>query len=145
MADLKSGILLAQDEKLVFELEAELWATSSNPIARAVGEFKKAIAGILGFKRQGYLVITDKRVVEVLQMKACFTFNQGKVVKYILPSSVKEVGYVKEGTCCGCFCQSYKLYYEAFTQVTSVLLPDADEAEAQKVVDAFYKAIAKAQ
>lgn len=78
-------------------------------------------------------------------MKACFTFNQGKVVKYILPSSVKEVGYVKEGTCCGCFCQSYKLYYEAFTQVTSVLLPDADEAEAQKVVDAFYKAIAKAQ
>ena len=91
------------------------------------------------------IVITDKRVVEIIQAKACWVFNQGKNVKYVLPSSVKEVGYTLEGACCGCFCQAYNLYYDAFTQRTSVLLPVQEEAEAQKIVDAFYKAISAAQ
>ena len=47
------------------------------------------------------IVITDKRVVEIIQAKACWVFNQGKNVKYVLPSSVKEVGYTQEGACCG--------------------------------------------
>ena len=66
-------------------------------------------------------------------------------MKYVLPSSVKEVGYTKEGTCFGCFCQQYDLYYESFTQRTSVMLPVQGEAEAQRVVDSFYKAISAAQ
>ncbi len=145
MANLKSGLILGEDEHLVVELEAELWATSSNPIARLIGAVVKFINLILGNKRQGYVVITDKRVVEIIQYKAFWVLNAGKNVKYVLPSSVKEVGYTKEGTCFGCFCQSYNLYYDAFTQRTSVLLSDVDEAGAQKVVDAFYKAISAAQ
>ena len=136
---------MGEDEHLVVELEAELWATSSNPIARLIGAVVKFINLILGNKRQGYVVITDKRVVEIIQYKALWVLNAGKNVKYVLPSSVKEVGYTKEGTCFGCFCQSYNLYYDAFTQRTSVLLSDVDEAGAQKVVDAFYKAISAAQ
>ena len=100
---------------------------------------------MLGNKRQGFVVITNKRVVEVIQFKALWVLNAGKNVKYLLPSSVKEVGYVKEGTCLGCFCQSYTLYYDAFTQRTSILLPSDNEAEAQKVVDSFYQAISNAQ
>ncbi len=145
MANLKSGLILGEDEHLVVELEAELWATSSNPIARLIGGIIKFINLIFGNKRQGYVVITDKRVVEIIQYKALWVLNAGKNVKYVLPSSVKEVGYTKEGTCFGCFCQSYNLYYDAFTQRTSVLLSDVDEAGAQKVVDAFYKAISAAQ
>lgn len=145
MANLKSGLILGEDEHLVIELEAELWATSSNPIARLIGGIIKFINLIFGNKRQGYVVITDKRVVEIIQYKALWVLNAGKNVKYVLPSSVKEVGYTKEGTCFGCFCQSYNLYYDAFTQRTSVLLSDVDEAGAQKVVDAFYKAISAAQ
>ena len=145
MANLKSGLILGEDEHLVVELEAELWATSSNPIARLIGAVVKFINLILGNKRQGYVVITDKRVVEIIQYKAFWVLNAGKNVKYVLPSSVKEVGYTKEGTCFGCFCQSYNLYYDAFTQRTSVLLSDVDEAGAQKVVGAFYKAISAAQ
>lgn len=145
MANLKSGLILGEDEHLVIELEAELWATSSNPIARLIGAVVKFINLILGNKRQGYVVITDKRVVEIIQYKAFWVLNAGKNVKYVLPSSVKEVGYTKEGTCFGCFCQSYNLYYDAFTQRTSVLLSDVDESGAQKVVDAFYKAISAAQ
>ncbi|MCQ2312631.1 MAG: hypothetical protein MJZ84_04190 [Paludibacteraceae bacterium] len=145
MEKLKSGLLLGENETLVMELEAELWATSQNPIAKLIGKLRKLLALILGFRMNGYVVITDKRVVEILQRKACWVFNLGKNVKYVLPSSVKEVGYTKEGTCLGMFCQSYNLYYESFTQTTTVQLPIAEEKEAQKVVDAFYKAINAAQ
>ena len=145
MANLKSGLVLGADEELVMELEAELWATSQNPIAKLIGKIRKLFALILGIRMNGFIVITNKRVVEVLQRKACWVFNVGKNVKYVLPSSVKEVGYTKEGTCLGMFCQSYNLYYESFTQTTSVQLPVDEEKEAQNVVDAFYKAINAAQ
>lgn len=145
MATLKSGLILGENEHLVVELEAELWATSSNPIALLIGNIVKFLNLLIGFKRKGYVVITDLRVVEIIQFKALWVLNTGKSVKYVLPSSVKEVGYTKEGTCCGCFCQAYNLYYDAFTQRTSVLLSDVDEAGAQKVVDAFYKAISASQ
>lgn len=95
---------------------------------------------ILGFRHKGFLVITDKRVVEVYNAISCYVFNTGRRVKYLLPTSVKEVGYTKEATC-GCFCPSYHLYYESFTQSTSVLLAATSDAEAQKVVDSFYSAI----
>ncbi len=145
MGNLKSGIVLAEGEQLVVELEAELWAGSSNPLARLWGQIVKFINLILGNKRHGFVVITDRRVVEVIQYKALWVFNTAKNVKYVLPSSVKEVGYTKEGTFFGCFCQAYHLYYDAFTQRTSVLLTGADEEEAQKIVDSFYKAISIAQ
>jgi hypothetical protein len=145
MSNLRSGLILSEGENLVMELEAELWATSGNPFAKLLGSVVKFINLLFGNKRKGFIVITDKRVVEVVQIHACWVFNVGKTVKYILPSSVKEVGYIKEGTCLGCFCQSYHLYYDAFTQRTSVLLSNLDEAGAQKVVDSFYKAISVAQ
>ena len=119
MAQLKSGLELKDGETLVMELEAELWATSANPFAQALG---------------------SKRVVEVYNAISCYVFNTGRRVKYLLPTSVKEVGYTKEATC-GCFCPSYHLYYESFTQSTSVLLSATSDAEAQKVVDSFYSAI----
>ena len=145
MAQLKSGLVLDAGEELVMELEAELWASSSNVLARLWGTIVKVINLILGNRRKGYVVITNKRVVEVIQYQACWVFNVGKNVRYVLPSSVKEVGFSKEGTCFGCFCQAYNLYYDSFTQRTSVMLSVDSEAEAQKVADAFYRAISNAQ
>lgn len=142
MGNMKSGLVLAPDEQLVMELEAEMWADSSNPISKIIGSIIRLINLILGYRRKGYLVITNKRVVEFTQFKALWILNVGENVKYLLPSSVKEVGYIKEGTFCGCLCQAYHLYYDSFTQRTSVLLSDVDSnKEAQKVVDAFYNAI----
>ncbi|MBR4115249.1 MAG: hypothetical protein IKK40_04490 [Bacteroidales bacterium] len=145
MEKLKSGFVLEEGEQLVMELEAELWATSQNPIAKLLGKIAKFCALLIGNKRLGFIVITNKRVVEINQMKVCWVLNVGKEVKYVLPSSVKEVGYIQEGSFCGCFCQSYYLYYESFTQRTQVLLPANAEQEAQAVVSAFYKAISSVQ
>ena len=144
MATLKSGIMLAENENLVMEIEAELSATSSNPIARFFGAIQKIIAMILGSRKRGFLVITDKRVVEISTQIACWCITVGRQIKYVLPSSVKEIGYTRKATC-GCFCPAYHLYYDAFTQRTAVLLKGADEAGALKAVNAFYAAITHAQ
>ena len=37
MSKLKSGIVLSEGEELILEMEAELWASSSNIIARVIG------------------------------------------------------------------------------------------------------------
>jgi hypothetical protein len=140
VAKLASGIVLGEDEKLVMEIQAELWASSSNPFARLIGLFRKFLAFISGFRRKGFLVITNKRVVEVSAQVNCWCITIGKQVKYILPSSIKELGYNRTATC-GYFCPSYHLYYESLTQRTSVLLKGADESGALKVVNAFYSAV----
>ena len=143
MATLASGIMLADDEKLVMEIEAELWASSSNPIARFFGAIQKFLALILGIRRNGFLVITDRRVVEVKTFIACWCITTGREIKYVLPNSVKEVGYTRTATC-GCFCPAYYLYYESFTQRTSVMLKSTDENGALKAANAFYSAIVRA-
>ena len=144
MATLASGIMLAENEELVMEIEAELWATSSNPIAQALGAVRRIIAAILGFKKKGFLVITNKRVVEVSTQIQCWCITVGRQVKYVLPSSVKEIGYTRSATC-GCCCPVYFLYYDSFTQRTRVQLKGADESGALKAANAFYAAISHAQ
>jgi hypothetical protein len=81
--------------------------------------------------------------VEVLVQINCYCITTGRTVKYVLPSSVKEIGYTREATC-GCFCPAYNLYYDAFTQRTKVLLKGANEKDSLKAADAFYAAIANA-
>lgn len=140
----KSDIVLSPGEEIILELEAELWASSSNPIARLFGAVLRIIYMILGIRAKGFVVLTNKRIVEQRQNILCWCFNAAKEVKYVLPSSVKEVGYAREATFCGCFCQAYTFYYDAFTQRTSILLKGADEDEAIKVTNAFYNFIEKA-
>lgn len=144
MGKLKSGVVLSEGEEVILELEAELWATSSNMIAQFFGSILRIVYMILGCTRKGYVVLTNKRVIEVAQTRLCYVFNSSKAVKYVLPSSVKEVGYTKEATVCGCFCQAYTFYYDAFTQRTAIMLKGANEAKAQSIVDAFYNVIENA-
>mgnify|MGYP003419303390 FL=1 len=140
MGNLKSGIILQEGERVIVELEAELWAQSNNPIAKFIGEVQRLFARIMGHSRKGFLVITDRRVVEIVNITNCYVFNTDKVVKYVLPSSVKEVGFYKTSTC-GVFCPAYLLYYQANTETNSIRLKTSDEREAHNIVDAFYNAL----
>lgn len=141
MEKLKSGFVLAEGENVVVELEAELWATGSNPIQKFFGKIMRLLYMIIGYRKKSFLVITDRRVVEISSVYNCWVFNTGKEVKYVLPSSVKELGYIKETTC-GVFCPAYYLYYQSTTQSTAIQL-SADENECQAIVDAFYNALSK--
>jgi hypothetical protein len=141
MEKLKSGFVLTEGENVVVELEAELWATGSNPIQKFFGKIMRLLYMIIGYRKKSFLVITDRRVVEISSVYNCWVFNTGKEVKYVLPSSVKELGYIKETTC-GVFCPAYYLYYQSTTQSTAIQL-SADEKECQAIVDAFYNALSK--
>jgi len=136
----KSGIKLADGEEIIIELEAELYATSPNPIAQAIGDIKKIFDRLLGNKRKSYLVVTNKRVIEVYDRIACYCFKIGRHVKYVMPNSVKEIGFTRRASC-GLFCPVYYLYYDAHTQFTSIQLKGAGEEEATKAANAFYSAI----
>lgn len=141
---IKSGVTLTPGETVIVELEAELWASSPNPIAKFFGGITRVIARIFGHRKKGFLVITNKRVLEVTSIINCYVFNTDKEVKYVLPSSIKEVGFTRASTC-GCFCPVYNLYYDAHTQRTSIQLQTAKEEDVQKIVDAFYNTIAGSQ
>ena len=145
MTQLDSGVILNEGENLVAELEAELYASSGDPISRFIGKIVRFIKyWIFGWRQKGFLVITDQRLIEVSNEKSCWCFETGSHLKYVLPSSVKEVGYIKEATFL-CFCDAYHLYYDAFTQRTTVLLPTNDEEEAQALVDKIYQTIKSVQ
>ncbi len=141
----KSGIILAKDESLEIGIEAELWASSSNIISRILGGIARFLAFLTGVRRNGFLLLTNKRLIEVSQLKLCWVFNASKNVKTIMPSSIKEVGYYSEGTFLGCFCQAYHLYYEAYTQKTSVLLKNANEEDAEYLSNSIYNTILEQQ
>jgi hypothetical protein len=110
MATLKSGIKLANDENLVMEIEAELWASSSNPFAKMMGLLRQFFALILGTKIKCFWVITNKRVVVVTELVNWYCFPVRREIRNILPQSITAVGYTREATC-WCFCPAYTLYY----------------------------------
>jgi hypothetical protein len=141
---LKSGLILSEDETLVMELEAELWAASSNPVAQMFGGLSRLIALVSGTRKSGYIVVTNKRVIQVEKTITCYCCGGGKHVKYLLPSSIKEVGFIKQATF-GCFCPAYYLYFDSFTGRTQILLKGANESAAQKTVDVLYRTIAQSQ
>ena len=108
MTELKSGILLTEGENLVVELEAEMWVTGLNAIDKMFGYIYKFFAMLLGVRKEGYIVITNKRVVEVRKDKIFFVMDNGKTITYLMPNSIKEIGYTKEPTFF-CFCPVYSM------------------------------------
>jgi len=138
----KSGIVLENGEEIIHELEAEMYSTSSNPIAMAFGGLIRIFDLIVGNKKNAFLVITNKRVFELQTQIRLWVFTVGKTVRYILPSSVKEVGYLKAASCC-CFCPTYYFYYDAHTQTSRLQMKTMDESQVKKIVDDFYAKIQK--
>jgi hypothetical protein len=54
MAALASGLTLAENEKLVMEIEAELWASSSNPLDRLLGGLLKLSTQFSATRRKAF-------------------------------------------------------------------------------------------
>jgi hypothetical protein len=144
MSELPSGFSLAEGETLIMKIDAALMVAIYNPLLRLIVAILKFIAMILGFRTKGFLIITDRRVVEVWEHIGCWCINLGRQVSYVKPNSIKEVGFEKRTTC-GCFCPVYCLYYKALTRHTAVKMKGADESTVLKTVEAFYTAIEHAK
>jgi hypothetical protein len=140
MADLPSGFALAEGETLVMKIDVERMLPIYNPIARLISAIIKFILMILGFRKTGFLIITDKRVVEVWEQFGWWCINLWREISYIKPNSVKEVGFSRRNTC-GCCCPVYCLYYKAHTHRSYLKMKGADESTVLKTAEAFYTAI----
>lgn len=138
----KSGIILDDGEQVVQEVEAEFYATSSNPLAKLFGIIAQFINLILGNKEKAFLVITNKRIFVTATSVRLYCITAGKNISYILPSSVQEIGYVKSSTC-WFFCPAYDFYYKTTMRMLRFQVKEFDEKQMKKLVDDFYGTLAK--
>jgi hypothetical protein len=141
MTPLKSGIDLLENEALVLEIDAELYVTSPCVILRFLHGIIRFFAQILGFRKRGFLVVTNKRFVEVYDQIIFWIFNIRKYVKSVPLCKIdKEVDYVKKGTFAFLF-RAYQLYYTRSWRRVYVILRGLDEREVYSVASSVYKTI----
>lgn len=136
----KSGVILDSGEQIVQEIEAELFAESSNPIMRAIGAVLKFVYLILGIKEKGFLVITNKRIHRVTTSVRLWFITTDRDLSYVLPSSVQQVGYIKSPTC-WFFCPKYEFYYKTHVGMLRWEVKSFNEKEMKGLVDNFYNAL----
>jgi len=143
MSQLKSGLTLADGEQLVMEIEAELYASSQNPVFQFIGTLKRIWDKICGNKKRSFLVITNKRAIAVWEQIYCYCIPAHRYINTIMPANILEVGYERH-TICGC-CPAIYLYLNCHINNRQFFLKSGSEADAQKIASAIYSAIASAQ
>jgi hypothetical protein len=142
MTALQSGVTLLENETLVLEMNAELYVTSSWAILRFIHGIIRFFAQILGFRKQGFLVVTNKRFVEVYNQIIFWIINIRKYVKSIPLERIEgEVDYVKKGTFAFLFraCQLY--YNKRENRRVYAILRGLDEQDAHGAANAVYGAL----
>jgi len=139
----KSGVKLSDGEQVIVELEAEMWPVTKNYFVNLGTQIIKFFAGICGTKYKGYVIVTNKRIIEISKSTFCFAFTTGSVVRSIMPHSILDVGYERVGIFLGCFCPAYFLFYHGHTRSRSVKLMGFNEEQAAKLASDVYNAIGK--
>ena len=142
MSSLKSGFPLLENERLILEVESGLYVTSSCWFFRLLWGTIRPFLRILGFSRKGFLVVTDKRFIE-LYTQTIFWFIKLRRNAEIFPlKKIKDsVKYVKMGRFLF-FGRSYHVSYDrsCLTRVYWVL-KGMEEAEASKLANYLYQTI----
>lgn len=132
-------LALLEGEKLVFQLEGDVFDGGANPVLQALAKLRAFILKLLGTKIKVTLVVTNKRIIEYRELITCWCVPTSVDLKVVLPQSVKEVGY-RQQTTCGC-CSFFTLYYEAFTQRTAFPITGGSVELMNEYVSSFYKAL----
>jgi len=145
MADLPADFALTEGETVIISTKTEWVLPNFNPIVCIIWAIIKFILMILGVRIQGFLIVTNKRVVEVWEYIVCWCFNARRHTIYVKPSSVKEVSFVKRSILCCCW-KIHCLYYGALTGHSALIkMKGADESTVLKTAEAFYTAIEHAK
>jgi hypothetical protein len=136
MAVLKSGIVLADDEQLVAEIEAEMLPLGTNLVTQLTMMGQRILAKLTGSKMKGYMIVTNKRIIVVEDAISCFVFKTNHSVDYIFSHHVRSLGYQKAPMLCGLFCPEYSVYLTTLTKGWQFVVKGGDEASISKVTDA---------
>ena len=146
MAALKSGFPLMGNERLVLEVESTLYMTSPWFLLRFMWGMIRPIFQILGFKRTGYLIVTDKRIVELYVQKVFWLIDFRKCASSISLKKIRgDVEYVKKGRFMF-FARAYQVFYDKSLWVrTYFSLGSLEENEAQKIVSLIGQVVTSEQ
>ena len=140
---MKNNIVLVDGEEISFQIEAKISSGVNNPLMKAFDKATRFIwMYLLGYKKNGFLTVTNKRVIISSQESILWCVESSKLVKTITPQSIKEIGYTMDKSFF-CFCPTYVLYYEGLTDNFKVYLPDNNEQEVAEYAVKFYDAIAR--
>jgi len=141
---MKSKIMPMEGETIIAEIEGEMWAASSNPIARLIGKILKILNLILGIRQAGYLVLTSNRIIFYKKSVALWVFPTFLESSSLLPQAVSSVGYIRKGSFLGCFCPTYYLQILQNNGTEIVIqVKGATETEVVKYANVLYNATRK--
>lgn len=139
---MKCKIIPMDDENVVMEVEGELWARSSNPIARLIGFICKCIGFVFGYRKSAYMVMTTRRIIFFKKSVLLWCFPTATESYSVLPQAICSVGYTRRGTFLGCFCPMYCLrMVDNSGSITDLQLKGASENETVRYANAMYDAI----
>jgi hypothetical protein len=145
MASIKSGFPLLGNERLILEIESKLYMTSSWLLLRFLWGFVRPSLQILGFKRTGYLIATDKRFVEVYTQTIFWFIKIRKYVRSISLKKIKgDIECVKKGRFLF-FCRAYQISYDTFWRRAYFILNGKEEDDARKITNLLSQAVISAQ
>jgi len=151
MAVLNSGFPLQDNENLVLEIESKLYMTSPWLFCRFLWGCIRPILQILGFYRKGYLIVTNKRLVEYY-VQTIFWFI--KFRRYAECFSLKKIDgnihWVKKGRFLF-FARAYQVCYDRLLgqkscwrwpfMRTYFILTGKEEEEANRIVSLLSSAV----
>jgi len=149
MVSLNSGFPLQKDERLIVEVESKLYMTSPYFLLRFIWGMIRPTLQILGIRKSGYLIVTDKRLIEYY-VHTFFWFI--KFRRYAESVSLKDVKmnvhYVKKGTFLF-FCRAFQICYDRNSYICGFplvrvyfILKGKEEEEANKIVSLIGDAVA---
>jgi len=147
MASLKSDFQLLEDERLVLEIESKLYMTSPWLPLRFIWGIIRPILQILGFRRSGYLIATNKRFVEYYTQTIFWLIKFRKYAESIPLKKIEgDIHWVKKGRFLF-FCRVYQVSYDRHCcwQIPCFrvyfILKGKDENEAIKIVNLLNQAV----
>ncbi|MCL2044500.1 MAG: hypothetical protein FWG89_10215 [Treponema sp.] len=146
MASLKSGFPLQNGEQFVLEIESKLYMTSSFFIFRFFWGAVRPFLQILGFGRRGFLIVTDRRFIEMHVQKIFWFIRFRRNVTSIPIKKVSgTVECVKKGRFLF-FARAYQVCYQRpfFCRVYYVL-PGKEAEEVYKITNLLTETIASSR
>jgi len=144
MVSLQSGFPLLNNERLILEIESKLYMTSRWLPLRFIWGMIRPLLQILGFKKTGYLIATDKRFVEYYTQTIFWLIKFRKYAEVVSLKNIKgNIHYVKKGRFLF-FCRAYQVCYDRPWRRVYFILKGKDEDEANKIVNLLSGAVISA-
>ncbi|MCL2763999.1 MAG: hypothetical protein FWD40_01805 [Treponema sp.] len=145
MVSLKSGFPLLEDERLILEIESKLYMTSPWLPLRFIWGIIRPFLQILGFKRSGYLIATDKRFIEFYTQTIFWLIKFRKYSESISLKKIKgNIHWVKKGRFLF-FCRAYQVCYNRPWWRVYFILKGKEEDDANKIINLLNQAVCSAQ